>query len=45
VECDGNFFRNRSVAVVGNESAACSGALTMLVLEQRKSTWFMKDSR
>jgi len=32
VECDGNFFRNQSVAVVGNESAACSGALTMLFL-------------
>jgi len=32
VECDGNFFRNQSVAVVGNESAACSGALTMLLI-------------
>jgi len=30
VDCDGGFFRNEPVAVVGNESAAASGALTMV---------------
>jgi thioredoxin reductase (NADPH) len=30
VECDANFFRNQDVAVVGSESAAVGGALTML---------------
>jgi thioredoxin reductase (NADPH) len=30
VDCDGPFFRNESVAVVGGESAAVSGALTLL---------------
>lgn len=30
VDCDGNFFRNEPVAVVGNESAAASGALKLL---------------
>ena len=29
VECDGNFFRGQDVAVVGNESAAAGGALTL----------------
>jgi thioredoxin reductase (NADPH) len=29
VECDGNFFRGQDVAVVGSESAAVGGALTM----------------
>jgi thioredoxin reductase (NADPH) len=29
VDCDGGFFRNEPVSVVGNESAAASGALTM----------------
>ena len=29
VDCDGGFFRNDPVSVVGNESAAASGALTM----------------
>jgi thioredoxin reductase (NADPH) len=35
VECDGNFFRGQDVAVVGNESAAVGGALT-LAKEPRK---------
>ena len=30
VDCDGGFFRGEQVAVVGNESAAASGALTMI---------------
>jgi len=30
VDCDANFYREASVAVVGNESAAVSGALTLL---------------
>jgi thioredoxin reductase (NADPH) len=30
VDCDANFFRNVPVALVGNESAAVDGALTML---------------
>ncbi len=32
VECDGNFFRGEPVVVVGNESAAFSGALHLLLL-------------
>jgi len=32
VDCDGNFFRDQVVAVVGNESAACSGALSLLMI-------------
>ena len=30
VDCDANFYRGMDVAVVGNESAAASGALTLL---------------
>jgi len=30
VDCDANFFRNEPVAVVGSESAAMAGALTLL---------------
>jgi thioredoxin reductase (NADPH) len=30
VDCDANFYRNVPVAIVGNESAAADGALTML---------------
>ncbi len=30
VDCDANFYRGETVAVIGNESAAVSGALTLL---------------
>ena len=30
VDCDANFYKGEKVAVIGNESAAVSGALTML---------------
>ena len=30
VDCDANFFRNAPVAVIGSESAAVSGAMTLL---------------
>jgi thioredoxin reductase (NADPH) len=30
VECDANFFRDQDVAVIGDESAAAGGALTLL---------------
>jgi thioredoxin reductase (NADPH) len=30
IDCDANFFKNANVAVVGDESAAVSGALTLL---------------
>jgi thioredoxin reductase (NADPH) len=33
VDCDANFYRNVPVAIVGNESAAVDGALTMLEYE------------
>ena len=29
VDCDGNFYRNENVAVIGDESAAADGALTL----------------
>lgn len=32
VECDANFFRGETVIVVGDESAACSGALHLLLV-------------
>ena len=35
VECDANFFRNQTVAVIGNESAAVGGALTLLGYAER----------
>ncbi len=34
VDCDGGFFKNQKVAVVGNESAAASGAMTMLLIAE-----------
>ncbi len=32
VDCDGNFYRNEQVAVVGNGSAAAAGAMTLLMI-------------
>lgn len=32
VDCDGGFFRNENVAVIGGQSAAAGGALTLLSL-------------
>jgi thioredoxin reductase (NADPH) len=34
VDCDGNFYRNQNVAVVGGESAAVDGALTLTDIAQ-----------
>jgi thioredoxin reductase (NADPH) len=31
VDCDANFYRDQAVVVVGDESAACSGALRLLL--------------
>ena len=35
VDCDGGFFKSRTVAVVGNESAAASGAMTLLLIADK----------
>ena len=35
VECDANFFRGQEVAVIGDESAAAGGALTLLDYEAK----------
>lgn len=35
VDCDANFYRGSRVAVVGNESAAVSGALTLLFYAEK----------
>jgi thioredoxin reductase (NADPH) len=32
VDCDGGFFKGQKVATVGNESAAASGAMTLLLI-------------
>jgi thioredoxin reductase (NADPH) len=32
VDCDANFFRDEVVVVAGNESAACAGALNLLLI-------------
>ncbi|MFO8082752.1 MAG: FAD-dependent oxidoreductase [Desulfobacterales bacterium] len=42
VDCDGGFFRNQTVAVVGNESAAASGALTLLMIADKVHLIFKK---
>ncbi len=35
VDCDGGFFKGRTIAVVGNESAAASGAMTLLLIADK----------
>jgi thioredoxin reductase (NADPH) len=35
VDCDGGFFKGQTVAVVGNESAAVSGAMTLLLIADK----------
>jgi thioredoxin reductase (NADPH) len=35
VDCDGNFYRGQDVAVVGGESAAVDGALTLTAIARR----------
>ncbi|WP_320169556.1 FAD-dependent oxidoreductase [Maridesulfovibrio sp.] len=35
IECDGNFFKNEEVAIVGGESAAAAGALHLLHLASK----------
>jgi thioredoxin reductase (NADPH) len=35
VDCDGGFFKGQTVAVVGNESAAASGAMTLLLIADK----------
>ena len=35
VDCDGGFFKGQTVAMVGNESAAVSGALTLLLIAEK----------
>ena len=35
VDCDGGFFKGQTVAMVGNESAAASGALTLLLIAEK----------
>ena len=35
VDCDGNFYKNEDVALVGDESAAVDGALTMVEIARR----------
>ena len=35
VDCDGNFYRNEAVAVIGGESAAADGAITMTGIAQK----------
>ena len=34
VDCDGNFFKNQKVAIVGDESAAAYGAMTLLLIAE-----------
>lgn len=41
VDCDAGFYKNASVAMIGGESAAVTGALTLLFL-QKMSTLFTK---
>jgi thioredoxin reductase (NADPH) len=34
IDCDGHFFKDQIVAVIGNESAAASGALALLMIAE-----------
>ena len=44
VDCDGFFFKNQTVVVVGNESAAAAGALNLLSIADEVHLLYQKSS-